>query len=80
MRANTVFICFVVLALQALGCGGSSGPGPCPTTTVVLDAGVEGLPDAGECYVGKPCEPFCGWQPVCCRVEELVLECRGGCK
>jgi hypothetical protein len=66
-----------------LGCGGIDGPPPCnaPSTTVVLDAAVDGLPDVGEYTSAKNCEPFCEPQyPMCYRVSELVLRCLVGCR
>jgi hypothetical protein len=79
--------CLLVAALSLcggfLGCASSPGPAPCnaPSTTVVFDAAVDGLPDVGEYASAKACEPFCEPKyPSCYRVSELALRCFVGCK
>jgi hypothetical protein len=81
MRATPALICVLLFGGVFFGCSGD-GPGPCPNpiTTVTLDASVDGMPDVGECVVGKTCEPFCGQGPICCRPKELVITCQIGCK
>ena len=73
----------IVLSGGLLGCGGIGGRPPCnaPSTTLILDAGVDGLPDVGEYGSAKTCEPFCKPEyPLCYRVDERVLRCFVGCK
>ena len=75
----------VTLALCGgiLGCASGDGPPPCnaPSTTVVLDAAVDSLPDVGEYTTATNFQPFCEPQyPLCYRASELVLRCFVGCK
>ena len=80
MRTTIVRGCLMLLMTTGFGCGGDRD-GPCPVHTVILDAGIDGLPDVGECVAEKICEELCKpWHPACCRSEELVLTCWGGCR
>jgi hypothetical protein len=80
MRPTFLIGCFLLLGAAFPGCGGHTD-GPCPVDTVILDAGIDGLPDIGQCVAAKICEDLCKpWHPVCCRSEELVLKCQYGCK
>jgi hypothetical protein len=82
MRAKISLLVMVLLSSGWFGCNplSSGGPPSCPPTTVVLDAGVDGLPDVGEYCAHEICEWLCGGGMSTCRREaDLVLSCWPGC-
>jgi hypothetical protein len=81
MHAKILLLVTVLLGGGWFGCNPfSSGPPSCPSTTVVLDAGVDGLPDVGEYCPHEICEWLCGGgMSTCRRVEDLALACWPGC-
>ena len=81
MRSRLLFVGFGLALASSGGCSSvSTSPGDCPVTTVILDAGVDGLPDVGEYTTGQLCESLCGPGLMVCRlVDKLVLKCQPGC-
>jgi hypothetical protein len=61
------------------GCGGGSSV--CPKTEVVLDAGIDGLPEVGENLAHALCIEVCGENNYSCtRTKEMVVTCTPYCK
>lgn len=59
----------------------SCGPGDCPTRTVVLDGGMEGLPEIGAYGTHQVCLVVCGGHVQGCRREkETVFTCSSICE
>jgi len=79
MLARVSFI-GLLLGTGLPGCNFTTGSPSCPTTTVILDAGVDGMPDVGEYASWEFCQEVC-WplQSACCRVKELVFRCEPAC-
>ena len=60
-----------------LGCGS----GHCPPRTVTLDAGLDGVPDAGEFGSKEICLAVCRVSSQTCRREtEMVFTCFPSCE
>jgi len=71
---------WVILLAPATGCGGG-GSSACPTTEVVLDAGIDGLPDVGENLAHSLCLEVCGQNNYSCtRAKESAVTCVPYCK
>lgn len=80
MDAKTISLLLLALSTETTGCAETINSEQCPVKTIILDAGVDGLPDVGEYGFDRVCEPFCGPNlPVCRRVKELVMTCQPGC-
>lgn len=74
--------CVGLFTFGTSGCvgGGESLP-ECPARNVILDAGIDGLPDAGENVPRKTCIQLCGLNTCSCsRVKEDLLICQPACK
>jgi hypothetical protein len=71
----------LLLALWGASSGCGSGSFACPRTEVVLDAGIDGLPDVGENVAHTLCLEVCGENNYSCtRTKELVVTCTPYCK
>jgi hypothetical protein len=79
MLAKISFWTLLVLATSSVACDFTTGPPPPCGRTVVLDAGVDGLPDVGEYCSTEICQALCGNNSSCRRMKELVLTCDLGC-
>ena len=78
MRIAVLLMAFPMLGGSLLGC--TVNAPTCPSTTVVLDAAVDGLPDVGEYGSSALCAELCGPAGYrCCRVKELVFTCTPSC-
>jgi hypothetical protein len=71
----------VLLGISLLGGGCTVDSGKsCPTKTVVLDAGIDGMPDVGEYASSGICDEVCRpLQSACRRAKELVFVCEPAC-
>ncbi len=70
----------LMLGTCLLGCNFTTGDPSCPTTTVILDAGVDGMPDVGEYASYEFCQDVCRpLQSPCRRVKELAFSCEPAC-
>ena len=81
MNARTILMGLLVLAGSSIGCDLTTGDPPAcpPTTTVVLDAGVDGMPEVGQYASTQMCIEICGpTTSSCCRAKNLVFECWQG--
>lgn len=75
---KNIIACLVLLAtavLSAVGCGS----GDCPSRTVTLDGGMDGLPDIGASATRDVCLLVCG-TPGCRRETEVILTCFPTCE
>jgi hypothetical protein len=68
---------FVAGVVSAAGCGS----GDCPTRTVVLDGGIDGLPETGAYGTKDVCLAICGVPGQRCRREkENLFKCIPTCE
>jgi hypothetical protein len=80
MQLRVLFMGVLLLAGTSGACNSTTVPPDCPSTTIILDAGIDGLADVGEYMSSELCEALCGpGLMVCCRVHEQVLKCQPGC-
>ena len=80
MRAMVLLMILLLMSGGLPGCNFTTNSGTCPKTTIVLDAGIDGMPDVGEYGSSQTCEEICGTtEYVCCRVNELTFTCQQAC-
>jgi hypothetical protein len=74
-----VFLVHAALGLSA--CQQQSQPRDCTQKDVVLDAGTDALPPAGQYATGAVCERLCGSDfSVCTRQTARELHCQFACE
>ncbi len=82
MKFTIAFACAGVVSSGIFGCAGEDDSSPqCRARDVILDAGIDGLPDVGEDVSRERCQLLCGLNTYsCARAKETILTCQPACK